>query len=66
MEMDLKDGSKVPLLEKGFLPRELTQMLGEAGFRVLNLWGGTAGEWHKQPLKLDEYEIMVISQKTGN
>ena len=66
MEMDLQDGSKVPLLEKGFLPRELTQMLGEAGFRVLNLWGGTAGEWHKEPLKLDEYEIMVISQKTSH
>jgi hypothetical protein len=41
-------------------------MLGEAGFRVLNLWGGTAGEWHRQPLKLDEYEIMVVSRKTGN
>jgi ubiquinone/menaquinone biosynthesis C-methylase UbiE len=66
IEMDLNDGSKAALHEKGFLPRELTQMLGEAGFRVLNLWGGTAGEWNRQPLKLDEYEIMVVSRKTGN
>jgi len=65
-EMELKDGSMIAISEKGFLPRELVLMLGEAGFRVLNLWGGTAGSWNRQPLTLDEYEIMVISRKNGN
>ena len=49
--------------EKGFAPAEMLQMLARAGFRVLNLWGGTAGSWNKQVLDLDEYEIMVIAEK---
>ena len=63
MEMELSDGFKVEVHEKGFLPYELTQMLNETGFSIINLWGGSACEWNKQPLKLDEYEIMVISRK---
>lgn len=62
-EMELNDGTKVTVCEKGFLPDELTRMLGESGFRLLALWGGTAGAWNKEPLKLDEYEIMVIAEK---
>jgi len=62
-EMELNDGSKVTVCEKGFLPYELTQMLNEAGFEIINLCGGTAGEWTKHPLRLDEYEIMVVSRK---
>ncbi|MEN6331802.1 MAG: class I SAM-dependent methyltransferase [Smithella sp.] len=62
-EMKLSDGTKVSLCEKGFLPDELERMLGESGFRMLAIWGGTAGAWNKEPLKLDEYEIMVIAEK---
>jgi len=65
-EIELSDGSKITVHEKGFLPGELTQMLNETGFEVINLWGGTAGEWNKQPLKLDEYEIMAISKKISD
>ena len=62
-EMELSDGSKISVCEKGFLPNELIKMLNEAGFEVVNLWGGTAGDWTKHPIKLDEYELMVISKK---
>ena len=64
-EIQLNDGSKITVWEKGFTPKELTDMLEETGFEVLHLWGGTAGSWNKQPLTLDEYEIMVVAEKTG-
>jgi hypothetical protein len=53
----------VSVVEKGFMPAELTSLLETAGFDVLHLWGGTAGSWNKQPLSLDEYEIMVIAER---
>lgn len=62
--MKLSDGTPVTLCEKGFLPDELERMLDKSGFRLLALWGGTAGAWNKASLKLDEYEIMVIAEKT--
>jgi hypothetical protein len=34
-----------------------------AGSQVLNIWGGTAGNWGRRPLDLDEMEIMVLACK---
>jgi hypothetical protein len=34
-----------------------------AGFEVCQVWGGTAGDWGRRPLKLDEYELMAVAQK---
>jgi hypothetical protein len=33
--------------------------------RVLNIWGGTAGNWGRRTIDLDEIEIMIIAQKDG-
>lgn len=51
------------MIEKGFTPTELKALLEEAGFRVLSIWGGTAGNWNKAALKLDEIEIMMLAQR---
>jgi hypothetical protein len=29
------------------------------------MWGGTAGNWGRRPLDLDEIEIMIVARKTG-
>ena len=50
--------------EKGFTPGELHHLLTRAGFSIIHLWGGTAGAWHKKQLDLDEYEIMVLAEKS--
>jgi hypothetical protein len=34
-----------------------------AGFRVDHLYGGTAGDWGKRPLRLDEIEMMVLAHR---
>lgn len=56
-------GGDVSVVEKGFLPGELTELLEAAGFSVRSIWGGTAGRWERQLISLDEFEIMVISEK---
>ncbi|MBC8465632.1 class I SAM-dependent methyltransferase [bacterium] len=49
--------------ERGFVPTEAALLFERAGLQVLNIWGGTAGSWNRQKIRLDEIEIMVIAQK---
>ena len=53
----------LPVSERGFAPGELLLMLRMTGFRVEHIGGGTAGDWGKRPIKLDEYELMAICRK---
>jgi cyclopropane fatty-acyl-phospholipid synthase-like methyltransferase len=62
MEYDTPEGKKsVTLRERGFIASELALMLRISGFEVLNIWGGTAGNWRHGPLDLDEMELMVVA-----
>ncbi len=63
-DMTGADGETVRVVEKGFMPAELKGLLEEAGFRVLSIWGGTAGSWQKKSLSLDEMEIMILSRRS--
>lgn len=51
------------LRERAFVPTELNLLFALAGLKVLHMGGGTAGNWGKRPIDLDEYEIMVIAHK---
>jgi SAM-dependent methyltransferase len=55
----------VPVREKAFVPTELVLLFRLAGMSVLNIWGGTAGNWGRRTLDLDEMEIMIVACKTG-
>ena len=64
MEYDTPEGKKsITLRERGFTPTELRFMLGQTGFEVNHIWGGTAGNWGRRKIDLDEIEIMVIAKK---
>lgn len=54
-----------PTRERAFVPTELVLLFRMAGMEMLNLWGGTAGNWGRRPLDLDEMEIMAVARKTG-
>ena len=54
----------IRLRERAFTPTELTLLFQFAGLSVLNIWGGTAGNWGKRAIDLDEFEIMVVAQKS--
>jgi cyclopropane fatty-acyl-phospholipid synthase-like methyltransferase len=53
----------IVLRERGFVPSELRLMLEISGFVVEKMYGGTAGAWNREPVKLDEIEIMAICHK---
>jgi len=53
----------VPLRERAFVPTELVLLFRFAGMSVLNMWGGTAGNWGRRTLDLDEIEIMIVARK---
>jgi ubiquinone/menaquinone biosynthesis C-methylase UbiE len=62
-----KSGKKSVLVrERGFVPTELVMMFHQTGFEVKNIWGGTAGNWGRRKVDLDEIEIMIVAQKTSD
>ena len=56
---------RIAVRERSFVPTELRLLLRIAGMSVLNIWGGTAGNWGRRTLDLDEMEIMIVARKTG-
>ena len=59
----LKGPVEIPCRERMYTPTEFTLMLRVAGFAVKHVWGGTAGNWRRGPMDLDEYELMAIARK---
>jgi SAM-dependent methyltransferase len=56
----------IAVRERGFVPTELCLLFRVAGMPVLHMWGGTAGNWGRRPLDLDEIEIMLVAGKAGS
>ena len=54
---------KIPCRERMYSPTEFELMLRVAGFEVEHMWGGTAGNWRREPMDLDEYEMMAVARK---
>jgi SAM-dependent methyltransferase len=64
LEMDTPLGKQViPLRERYYTPPEFMRMLHLAGFEIEHIWGGTAGKWNRQSLRLDEMEMMVVAHR---
>jgi len=64
LEYDSKEGKKSLLVrERGFVPSELVIMFRQAGFEVKHIWGGTAGNWGRRKIDLDEIEVMIVASK---
>jgi len=55
----------IAVRERGFVPTELFLLFRLAGLSVLNVWGGTAGNWGRRTLDLDEIEIMIVARKSA-
>ncbi|MFC1745990.1 class I SAM-dependent methyltransferase [Candidatus Riflebacteria bacterium] len=59
----IKGGAATQMRERGFVPTELTLLFRQADLEVLHIWGGTAGNWGRREIDLDEIEIMLVAQK---
>lgn len=63
-EWSLPTGPKqVVVRERLYIPPEVCAMLQIKGFQIDAVYGGTAGEWGKRPLKLDEIEVMYVCRR---
>jgi SAM-dependent methyltransferase len=56
-------GDPTSVRERAFVPTELKLLFRTAGLNVLHIWGGTAGDWDRRQIKLDEWEVMVVAEK---
>jgi 2-polyprenyl-3-methyl-5-hydroxy-6-metoxy-1,4-benzoquinol methylase len=64
MEWDTPRGKKsIVVRERGYVSTELILLLTQAGFKVKHVWGGSAGNWGRRGINLDEMEIMVVARK---
>jgi cyclopropane fatty-acyl-phospholipid synthase-like methyltransferase len=64
MEWQAEDGPRrLPIRERGYVPSELVLLCRGAGFAVEHVWGGTAGQWGRRPVDLDEMEIMAVLRR---
>ena len=61
----IEGSPSLQLRDRAFVPTELVLLFQRAGMQVLNMWGGTAGNWKRQKINLDEVEIMIIASKTA-
>ncbi|MBD3335144.1 MAG: methyltransferase domain-containing protein [Candidatus Eisenbacteria bacterium] len=61
-----EDLPAIAVRERAFVPTELALLCRLAGLTVIDMWGGTAGNWGKRSLDLDEIEIMVAAQRTAD
>jgi cyclopropane fatty-acyl-phospholipid synthase-like methyltransferase len=67
VEWDTPQGRKSLLVrDRSYVPTELALLFQQAGFEVENIWGGTAGNWGRRKIHLDEMEIMVVARKAAN
>ena len=55
----------ISVRERAFVPTELSLLLRLARMSVLDIWGGTAGNWGRRSIDLDEVEIMVVAYRTA-
>jgi 2-polyprenyl-3-methyl-5-hydroxy-6-metoxy-1,4-benzoquinol methylase len=67
LDYEAADGRRtITLRERGFVPSELRLMLEVTGFQVEHVYGGTAGDWNRGPVKLDEIELMAIARRSDD
>ncbi|MFD1677143.1 class I SAM-dependent methyltransferase [Alicyclobacillus fodiniaquatilis] len=57
------EGLEIVFKERRYTPPEITHLLQISGFEVEHIWGGTAGNWGRRKIELDEVEVMYVCRK---
>jgi SAM-dependent methyltransferase len=56
-------GNEIEGVERYYTPPELVRMINRVGLKADQFYGGTAGNWNRDFIKLDEIELMLIGHK---
>jgi hypothetical protein len=54
---------RVKGIERYYTPPELVRMVNRIGLKIDKIYGGTAGNWRRVPVELDEIEFMAVGHK---
>lgn len=59
------NGRKIQVrgIERYYTPPEIFRMVNRVGLKVDKIYGGTAGNWRRGVISLDEYEFMVVGHR---
>lgn len=64
MSWEAPEGTRTTdVRERAYVPTELAFLARTAGFEVAHIWGGTADNWGRRQIELDEIEIMLVARK---
>ncbi len=61
--LSLEDGSTVTLREHYHLPDGLRTLAEVVGFEVEAVWAGGAGDWRREPPRVEDYELMLVARR---
>jgi SAM-dependent methyltransferase len=65
-ELDLPGGKRVMnYRERVYAIPELVGLFRSEGFHPEHIWGGTAGNWGRRNINLDEIEVMIVARKVA-
>lgn len=62
-DVSLEDGSTVALREHYHLPDGLRTLAEAVGFEVEAVWAGGAGDWRREPPRVEDYELMLVARR---
>jgi ubiquinone/menaquinone biosynthesis C-methylase UbiE len=62
-DLSLEDGSTVALREHYHLPDGLRTLAELVGFEVEAVWAGGAGDWRREPPRVEDYELMLVARR---
>jgi hypothetical protein len=51
--------------ERVYAIPELVGLFRSEGFHPEHIWGGTAGNWGRRNINLDEIEVMIVARKVA-
>ena len=59
------DGRRISIkgIERYYTPPELVRMVNRVGLKVDRVYGGTAGNWRRGRIQLDEIEFMAVGHR---
>ena len=67
VEWDTPQGKRsLVVRDRSYVSTELVLLFRQAGFEVEHIWGGTAGNWGRRKIDLDEMEIMVVAKRPAS
>jgi ubiquinone/menaquinone biosynthesis C-methylase UbiE len=62
-QLEPADGTTVTVREHHLLPDSLRSLAELAGFEVEAIWAGGAGDWRREPPRVEDMELLLVARR---